>query len=504
MSGFSSPTLGAYLIPVRIHPPHSAQFALLFALLCPPMLYGSDTPRSTLERFKAKIEGALPGKAKDLEIGIAVQSLGNGDWLYEKDADTKLIPASVSKVFTSFTALKRLKPTAVFSTRVYATGTVKDGLLTGDVYLRGGGDPSLTSERMWMLVNELKRSGIKTIQGNMIADSSYFDEEKNPASRPKYLRDQAYNAPVGALSFNFNTTTIFVRPSETPGERPIVFTDPENSYIDVVNQAITGRANSSNTLNVSRTNFVEGDLGDTVLLKGSIPADEKEQRIYRNIVNPALYTLHMFKTFWEARGLKFTGTTKEGTVPPGARLLLEFDSMPVWHVVWGMNKFSNNFVADQLLKKVGAEVQGAPGSIEKGLAAMKDVLSEVGIKAGEYEISDGSGLTRETRVTARQVVKVLRAGHKDFGMMPEFLASFGIAGEDGTLRNRLAKEDLQGQLRGKTGSIDGVAALAGYVPTASGELVAFAVLFNDRRMKLGRLTPWIDRIATAVQGFTRR
>jgi D-alanyl-D-alanine carboxypeptidase/D-alanyl-D-alanine-endopeptidase (penicillin-binding protein 4) len=102
------------------------------------------------------------------------------------------------------------------------------------------------------------------------------------------------------------------------------------------------------------------------------------------------------------------------------------------------------------------------------------------------------------------VVKVLRAAHKDFGMMPEFVASFGIAGEDGTLRNRMPSEDLQGQLRAKTGSIDGVAALAGYVPSASGELLAFAILFNDKRMKLGRLTPWVDRIAKAVQGFSRR
>jgi D-alanyl-D-alanine carboxypeptidase/D-alanyl-D-alanine-endopeptidase (penicillin-binding protein 4) len=474
-----------------------------FAVAAPAA--ANDTPKSVLDRFRAKIDAALPGrKIRDVDIGIAVQSLGNGDWLYEKEADTKLIPASVSKVFTAYTALKKLKPTAVFTTRVYVTGSLKDGILTGDVYLRGGGDPSLTSERMWMLVNELKRSGITAITGNLVADSTYFDEEKNPSSRPKYLRDQAYNAPVGALSFNFNTTTIFVRPSDVPGQRPVVFTDPENSYIDVVNQATTGDAGSVNTLNVSRTNFVEGDLGDTVLLKGSIPADTKELRFYRNIVNPALYTLHMFKTFWEARGLKFSGNTKEGTVPVGARLILEFESMPLWHIVWGMNKFSNNFVAEQILKKVGAEVHGAPGSIEKGLMTMREVLAEIGIRPGDYTISDGSGLTRETRVTARQVVKVLRAAYRDFGMMPEFVASFGIAGEDGTLRNRMPTEELQGLLRAKTGSIDGVASLAGFVPAESGELLAFAILINDKRMKLGRLTPWVDRIAKAVQGFVRR
>ncbi len=468
------------------------------------------SPKSTSvlssPKFKAMVDAAVPAaKAKQIDIGVAAISVTAGDVIYERNADDLMIPASVAKVFTAYAALKKLKPTSSFKTQVYANGPIRDGKLVGDLYLKGGGDPSLVSERMWMLVNELTRSGIKQITGNLIADSSFFDQEKNPPSRPKYLKDQAYNAPIGALSFNFNTTTIFVRPSDNVGGPPSVFTDPENSYIDVVNQATTGGAGSKNDIVVSRTNFVEGDIGDTVLLRGSIPTDKRELRFYRNIVNPALYTAHMFKTFWEQRGLRFTGHVQEGTVPPEAKEILDFESLPLWQVVWGMNKFSNNFVADQILKKLGAEVKGAPGSMQKGLDAMSEVLEEIGIPKKAYTIKDGSGLTRETKVTARQVTKVMLAAFKDFGTSPEFIASLGVAGEDGTVRNRFpSSSGVQGLLRAKTGSLDGVTALAGFVPSADGELIAFAIMLNDSKIKFGRMTGWADQIALALSKFSRK
>jgi serine-type D-Ala-D-Ala carboxypeptidase/endopeptidase (penicillin-binding protein 4) len=456
-------------------------------------------------RLKTALDSILPEKKmKQLEVGVTVVSLDKGDTLLERNGDTLLIPASVNKVFTAFVALKRLKPTATFKTQIYAVGPTKEGKLAGDLYLKGGGDPSLVSERMWMLVNELVRSGIKQITGNLVADSSYYDFEKTPQSRPKYLRDQAYNAPIGALSFNFNTTTIYVKPGETVGEAPVVYTDPENSYIDVVNQASTSGAGGKNSVVVTRTNFVEGDIGDTVLLRGQIPLDGKELRFYRNIVNPALYTLHMFKTFWEQRGLKFAGRTLEGKVPDGARLVLEFESQPVWQIVWGMNKFSNNFVADQLMKKVGAEVWGPPGTLQKGVAALEDVLQEIGISRKDYEIYDGSGLTRNTRVTARQIVRVLRAAYNDFSIAPEFISSLGVAGEDGTLRNRIPSATVQGLLRAKTGTLDGVTALAGYVPSADGEMLAFAILLNDPKMKYGKISGYTDQIVKALSKFSRK
>lgn len=456
-------------------------------------------------RFKRMIDGIIPPKVmKSLRVGICAATVVDGQSFYEHDADELVIPASTNKIFTAFTAMRKMKPTDTFSTRVYVTGSIKDGRLNGDLYLKGGGDPSLVSERMWMMVNEIIRSGIRTISGNLYADSSYFDQERTPETRPKYLKDQAYNAPIGALSFNFNTTTIFVRPGEIPGQPPIVYTDPENSYIDVVNQATTGKVDSNNTIVVSRTSFVKGDIGDTVLLRGSIPLDSREVHFYRNIVNPGLYTAHMFRTFWEQRGLKMDGNVLEGETPSKAKLILEFDSQPLWQIVWGMNKFSNNFVADQILKKVGAQVMGPPGTMAKGVQVMGDVLESIGIPRNSYSIHDGSGLTRDTKVTARQIVKVLLASHNDFSMAPEFISSLGVAGEDGTIRRRFGDSNLAGLLRAKTGTLDGVSALAGYAPSADGELIAFAIVLNDPKVRYGHMSGWADQIALALSKYSRK
>lgn len=479
---------------------------VLFLLFFNPFAFAKTRKPATAsnDALKSKVESVLP-KGKDLKAGIILSSLETGEVLFEKNADDLLIPASVNKVLTAYAALKKLKPNATFKTYVLINSPVRSTQLGGDLYIKGGGDPSLVSERLWMLVNELVRSGIKTVKGNIVVDSTYYDMVRTPESRPKYLKDQAYNAPVGALSFNFNTTTVYVRPNEQSGLAPIVYTDPENSYIEIVNQATTGKVGSANTLNVNRTEFVKGDIGDTVLLRGSIPIDGKEQHFYRNIVNPSLYAGHMVKTFMEQRGMRVEGTVKEGTVPSEARQILEFESQPLWQVIWGMNKFSNNFVADQLMKKLGAEMWGVPGTIEKGVTAVQDVLADIGIPKNAYTILDGSGLTRQTKLAPRQILKVLQVAHKDFAVFPEFISSLVIAGEDGTLRRRFpTSQEEPVQLRGKTGSLDGVNSLAGYTMSQDNELLSFVIILNDSKGKYGKMSTWVDKIATLFHKYSRK
>ncbi len=227
-------------------------------------------------------------------------------------------------------------------------------------------------------------------------------------------------------------------------------------------------------------------------------------RFYRNIVNPALYAGHMVKSFMQQRGMGVDGTVIEGKVPSGAKQLVEFESLPLWQVIWGMNKFSNNFVADQILKKVGAEVWGAPGTRQKGVTALEDSLEDIGVTRKSYVIQDGSGLTRQTRVTARQMVSVLTNAYRDFSISSEFIASLGIAGEDGTLRNRLPTAMNRGFVRAKTGTLDGVTALAGFVQTVDGEMVAFSIILNDPRVKYGRMTGWADQVTSQLARFARK
>jgi D-alanyl-D-alanine carboxypeptidase/D-alanyl-D-alanine-endopeptidase (penicillin-binding protein 4) len=168
-----------------------------------------------------------------------------------------------------------------------------------------------------------------------------------------------------------------------------------------------------------------------------------------------------------------------------------------------MNKFSNNFVADQLIKQVGAKSWAPPGTLQKGITTLQDLLEDLGIKKGTYHIQDGSGLTRDTKVTARQITRVLVAAYHDFSISPEFLSSLGVAGEDGTLKNRFSGSELKSLLRAKTGTIDGVSALAGYFPTKDGEIIAFSILLNDPGMKYGKMSHWIDQITLEISRFTR-
>ncbi|MCB0406327.1 MAG: D-alanyl-D-alanine carboxypeptidase/D-alanyl-D-alanine-endopeptidase [Bdellovibrionales bacterium] len=462
-------------------------------------------PDPARKRLAKEILDALQlEKNRALKAGIVIQSLNTGEILFSHDAEERLIPASVNKILTAYTALKILSPASTFKTEIYAVQPVIDGVLSGDLYIKGGGDPSLVSERMWMLVNELLRSGIKRINGDIIGDSTFFDKERTPESRPDYLKDQAYNAPIGALSFNFNTTTIYVQPGSRANVPPTVYADPENDYIDIVNQAKTTSKGSRYTMAVSRIKHVKGDLGDTVLLRGKIPMDHKEVRYYRNIANPTLYACHMFQQFLSRRGVTVVGNIREGAVPRTARQLLAFESLPMWHLIWGMNKFSNNFVADQIMKKVGAEVFGPPGSLAKGLQAMERELTKIGVPAGTYKIADGSGLTRQSHISAQQLMSVLVAASKDFSLAPEFIASLGIAGQDGTIRRRFLNSNAENILRAKTGSLDGVASLAGYTPSADGEMLAFVVLLNDPKGKYGRMTSWVDQVALAARRFTRK
>jgi D-alanyl-D-alanine carboxypeptidase/D-alanyl-D-alanine-endopeptidase (penicillin-binding protein 4) len=191
-------------------------------------------------------------------------------------------------------------------------------------------------------------------------------------------------------------------------------------------------------------------------------------------------------------------------MPSTAKLLLEFESLPLWQIIWGMNKFSNNFVADQIAKKIGAEVWGEPGTLSKGTTAIADTLEDIGIPKKSYTISDGSGLTRNTRVTARQLHAVLKSAYRDLAFGPEFMASLGIANEDGTLRHRFANSNGVFSLRAKTGTLDGVSALAGYAQNADRETMAFVILLNDPKGKYGKMSPWADQIVSAILKFSRK
>jgi len=198
-----------------------------------------------------------------------------------------------------------------------------------------------------------------------------------------------------------------------------------------------------------------------------------------NVAHPSLYTGEVFKEFLLKEGVKIEGQVVRGTVPSSAASYVEFPSRPLGSIVYWLNKFSNNFMAEQIGMAMGAAVYGAPGTREKGLEVIRRYLQSCGVNEACYSLSEASGLSRNNRLSASALVSVLLAAHRDFSYNAEFAASLGVAGADGTLKEKFAEPAVRRKIRGKTGTLRGVNALTGYAVSTSGRRFAFAVIANS-------------------------
>jgi D-alanyl-D-alanine carboxypeptidase/D-alanyl-D-alanine-endopeptidase (penicillin-binding protein 4) len=478
--------------------------SFLFILLCLPLAHASESSDSS---FKDALQKRLSfvfndEKLKKTSMGVEVYSLSRQESLFKLNADLPLSPASTIKLLTAATALKKLGPDFVYKTQVYADGPIQNGVLKGNLFIKASGDPSLVTERMYLLVDDIMRTELRAVTGNIVVDDWTFDQVKIDPKRIDSDTDRAYNAPVGALNFNYNTTTIYYRPGEKAGDRPRVFVEPDTGYIKIVNKAKTGKRGSGYKIVASR---LKGDAGDTVLVKGSIPQGYGEMRSYFNITHPIVYAGQALKYMLAQRGIRVAGSEiKHAEVPPGAHLVATLDSLPLREIITLMNKFSNNFIAETLVKTLGREIKGVPGTMEKGLQVLTEEATKMGINQAGFNLVSGSGLTRDNRITASQFIALLNNVYLDFDILPELLSSMPIAGKDGTLRSRMKGTSAYGRLRGKTGTLDGVSTIVGVVQSRGGELLAFAVLMNDKSQGPGALKSWQNYFAQALADFNRK
>jgi serine-type D-Ala-D-Ala carboxypeptidase/endopeptidase (penicillin-binding protein 4) len=441
-------------------------------------------------------------KLENTAMSIQVYSLSKQESLYELGSNKALSPASVTKVITGLVALKKLGPNFTFKTEVLVDGPIKDGTLRGNLILRGGGDPALVTERLYLLASEVRRNNIKVISGDILVDDSIFDQIKIDSNRIKTDTDRAYNAPVGGLSFNYNTTTLFFRSGDGVGARAQAYVEPDTGYIQLENHGKTSERSSKYSLAASR---IKGQGGDKVQVNGAIPLGFAEQHAYFNITEPAIYAGTALRFLLEQNGVKVSGKKViHQETPSSARKIAELESLPLREIVVLMNKFSNNFIADALVKMVGKQAYGAPGSMEKGLKVVNEECTRLGINKNGFNYVSGSGLTRENRMSASSLVQLLNQSYLDFDVLPELLSSFPIAGQDGTLRSRFKGTSAYGKLRAKTGTIDGVSSLTGVVQSKGGELLAFAVIMNDKSQSPGSMRPWQNYLGQALADFNRK
>ncbi len=400
---------------------------------------------------------------------IVVADAASGEVLASHLPDLALNPASCAKLITSLTALKVLRPNHRFRTIFASDGKPKDGTV-GTLYVKGEGDPSLTNEELLKLGAHLRAYGIERITGGIVIDNSYFDSFEYP--RKGGSAGRAYTAKTSAVAVNFNSIGIEVRPTRA-GRRATVELKPPVDIYDLSNKVVTrGRSRIGITMDA-------GKGGGRIIVSGRISPRAMPATFWRSIQDPVEYAGAVIAYQFGESGIQVEGPVRSGTMPEGAHIIAEQFSKPLNEIIYDMNKLSTNFVAEQITKALGAAKLGAPGSTEKGIAVFEGFLSSIGIPKGTIVLENGSGLSSRSRVTASQLVKVLVTAYHDRKVRSDFIDSLSVLGVDGTMKGwtKMAPE-LAGTVYAKTGTLNGVSTLAGYVTMPNRRLAAFAILAN--------------------------
>jgi D-alanyl-D-alanine carboxypeptidase/D-alanyl-D-alanine-endopeptidase (penicillin-binding protein 4) len=404
----------------------------------------------------------------------------NSTSIYVADASTgrpiashmpnlQLNPASCAKILTSVAALAKLGPGYTFKTYFYADRKPQHGTI-GTLYVKGTGDPSLINEELERIAATFYGMGIRNITGGIVIDNSFFDSFEYP--RKIGNAGRAYTAKTSAVSINFNSVGIDVSPGRAGRPGKVELKPPVEIY-NLKNKLVTGgKTNISIAMN-------RGPEGKDILVSGRISPRSGTHTFWRAIPNPVEYGGAVIKHIFGERGIVVTGPTRGGLVPKGAVLLAEEKSRPLVEIVRDMNKLSTNFVAEQIVKHMGGVFKGAPGSTAKGVAVIEDYLASIGIQKGNVVLENGSGLSSISRISAKQLVDVLVAAYRNRAIQYDFMASLSVLGIDGTMKKwKKMEPSLTGIVYAKTGTLDGVSTLAGYVPGPDGQIVAFAIMAN--------------------------
>jgi len=421
---------------------------------------------------------------------VEVVSLDDGAVIYSRGADDQLNPASNTKLVTAAAALLRLGPEFRFTTDFLADRAPDRRGRVATLYVKGRGDPTFNTERLYGLAADLWHRGVRQV-GEIVLDDSYFDAEKWGPGWEQETSDKAYAAPVGALSLNHNAVAIYVSPADRPGQRARVELEPDAACFVLHNNVTTVREDARRKLR-PRT-YAEGDR-TRVVVEGRLPAKSEPVLLYRRVTHPAMYFGQTLRLSLKQRGIRVGPRVRLGAAPASATLVASYDSDELSDIVRAMNKASSNFIAEMLVKALGAELKGAPGTWPKGIEVTQDLLAELGIARGSYQLRNGSGLNDTNRFSAHQMIALLTAVWKRFPVAAEFVSSLGIAARDGTLRLRMEGTDAAGRLRAKTGTLDKVTALSGFVQSLGGERFAFSVLVNDWSGRSAPVVSSVDRL----------
>ena len=482
--------------------------------------------------------------------GIEVVSLSpgipTGKTLYSQNADKLFTPASNTKLVTTAAALALIGPDYKFRTTVETTGTLdRYGRLNGDLVLVGHGDPNLSGrelpydlktqrnddpiQALEALADALVQKGVKFIDGDIVADDSYFAFERYGEGWSQDDLVWADGAPVSALTINDNVVFVNILPADRPGEKAFVSVKPFADYYRLDNRIITTPAGTG------RKFFVNREPGSTVLtLWGNMPLDDAGANEALAIEDPAEFAAGLFRQLLEKRGIIIYGhqrtrhtelatlsTFSVTAIAPlrGGRVndrvtdkdndgqprplktdqpitLASYESKALLQDIRVINKVSQNLHAEILLRLLGRE-RGNAGTVEGGLEVLRGFLTKAGVSSDEYVFYDGSGLSRQNLVTPHAIVQLLRyCSTQPWGA--DYKATFPVAGVDGSLTERFTSPRLRNRIMAKTGALGGVKTLSGYATTDAGQVVAFSILSNNFNLPAKRVIDAIDELVQAI------
>ena len=443
---------------------------------------------------------------------VDVRSLDTGEKLYNLNAGKLMMPASNMKILTLAAAADALGWDYRFTTTLEARGTIADGVLHGDLIVRGSGDPSINSRDgraesvMFEWARAIQAAGISSIDGRIIGDDQAFDEAGIGAGWAWDYLQYAYAAPVGALELNESTASLVVSPGWAPGANAIAGLSPGAGF-ELINKAVTGPAGSPETIDYVR------HIDRAVLeVTGSIPAGSPSVTRAVAVVNPTLFFVQSVKDALVARGIAVSGLAvdmddvaaeAQMQTAEEPRVLASTQSPPLREIATVLMKVSQNLYAETLLKTLGA-ARGGLGTAEGGRLAVQAALDAWGVPRDAYVLYDGSGLSRYDYVTAGTLTAVLEHMYKDPRHRDAFVATLPVAGKDGTMSARLKGTRAEGNAVAKTGSIANVRSLSGFVRTRDGEMLVFSILANDFVIPSATVNYIADIGVEILANFTRR
>ena len=500
--GFWGDLLNMFWRPrgLLIHRSRSQVFTTIVVLLCALSFFlvvapGAAAPPPNL---KKKLDSVLKTVSKTSPAwGVVVYNLDKDEYWYERNADKRLNLASNAKLITTAAALSEFGPNHEFQTH-FVGDLNASGVIHGHLYVVGGADPGLLESDMKKMAQALKKKGVKEVRGGLRVDLGLFDDERLPPAFNQKKTDAAYRPNVEALSGLNNAVGVGFRPGASIGAPARVWLTPHNSYFEIANntKTVKGKKEALVVSAVARGNKTRIQISGTIGVKG------RRGSVRRRVVHPGLFAATVLRDALQKEGISFRDkSVATGAPPENGKRLYSYSSGTVFDHVKETNLVSNNMLAEMLFKALNARRGGPAASWKGARAVVESLLGKAGLPAGSYQFLNGSGLYRADFMTPRQMVKFLSWARTQTAWGAAFGDSLPVSGLSGTLKRRMRGNGVKGRVFAKTGTLNKVSTLSGYMKVKSGDTLVFSFLFNNIKTNVRSARQMQDRLCSALASF---